>query len=123
MENYIADIQVSPIKGLGPLGFEGTSIGIGGAGTLFVGVLTTVVGLLTTIAFIFFLIKLFIGGIGYLSSGGDKAKVAEARGNITFALIGFVTTVSAIFIAALVGYIFGVDFLNITDILLDLNPY
>ena len=62
------------------------------------------------LAFIF----ICIGGIQWITAGGDKGKVEQARAKITSGLTGVVIVISAIFIIELVGIIFGVEFLNIT---------
>lgn len=115
--NKIADITVGDLRGLGPLGLEGVSGGgasVVTATLTFVTLLTTTVGIMTIIAVIWLLFKIIIGAISIISSGGDKAKVAEGRNNITFGLTGFVIVISATFIISLIGYIFGVNFLRLS---------
>lgn len=46
------------------------------------------VGLLLTIATIWAFVHLLIGGIEWLSSGGDKGKVENAQHHLTSAIIG-----------------------------------
>lgn len=52
------------------------------------------------------------GGIQWITSGGDKAKVEEARSRITNALIGLAIVAAAWAIMNLVSYFFGVDVLG-----------
>lgn len=55
------------------------------------------------------IIFVFVGGISFILSGGDEAKVKQAVGTIRYAIIGLVITILAITIVNLVGRIFGVD--------------
>ena len=63
------------------------------------------------IASVVFIIMLLVGGIQYLTSGGDKGALEEARQRITNALIGIFITFCVWVIATLVGYFFGVRLL------------
>lgn len=52
------------------------------------------------------------GGISWITSGGDKGKVEEARNRITNALIGLAIVAAAWAIMNLISYFFGVDVLG-----------
>lgn len=65
------------------------------------------------IAVILTLIYLVLGGISWISSGGDKSKVASARSRITFAIIGLIVALAAFLIINLVGAIFKVPLLGV----------
>lgn len=77
----------------------------------------TIVGkLISSIGGLFFIFSFFLtflylltGGVSWLTSGGDKAKLAEARDKITNALIGLVIVAAAYAVFALVGQFFGLD--------------
>jgi membrane protease YdiL (CAAX protease family) len=60
-----------------------------------------------TLAAILVLIYLSWAGIQWITSGGDKQKVANARNRITYAIIGLVVIALAIFIVNLVLYFLG----------------
>lgn len=62
------------------------------------------------IIFVFFM--LLLGGYGWISAGGDKAKVEEARTRITNALIGLAIVASAWAIITIVAKFFGLSFDN-----------
>lgn len=64
------------------------------------------------IAAVIFFFMLVIGGIKWITSGGDKAQTEGARGQITAALIGLVIVFSAWAIIILVGEFFGINLLN-----------
>ena len=61
-------------------------------------------------AIIFVFAMLILGGYGWLTAGGDKAKVEEARGRITNAIIGLAIIASAWAIVTIVANFFGFDF-------------
>jgi hypothetical protein len=65
------------------------------------------------IAIILTLVFLILGGIGWITSGGDKAKVAAARSRINYAIIGLIVTLAAFFLVNVIGYIFKVPLLGI----------
>ena len=56
---------------------------------------------------------LVIGGIRYITSGGDKAQTEAARGQITAALIGLVIVFAAWAIISLVNAFFGINILQL----------
>ena len=65
------------------------------------------------VAIIFVFAMLIWGGYGWLTAGGDKGKVEEARTRITNALIGMAIVASAFALITIVGKFFGV---SVTDI-------
>lgn len=72
-----------------------------------------IIGVLTVVASIWFIFQFLIGGINWISSGGDKNKLKEARDRITNALIGLIIVVAAWAILAIAGQFFGwTDILN-----------
>jgi hypothetical protein len=99
----------NPITGFGPLGLgSGTSASI----SVFNQIISTTIAVMTIVAFIWFTFILITGAISVITAGGDKAKVAEARGRITTGLIGLVIVIAAIFLIDLIGYLLGIDFLQ-----------
>jgi len=66
------------------------------------------------VAILFVLGMLIIGGYGWITAGGDKAKVEEARSRITNALIGLAIVAAAYALIVLIGQFFGVEIDNIT---------
>jgi len=76
--------------------------------------LSTGITLLLIVAGIIFFVYLILGGIKWMTSGGDKASTEGARNQITAALIGLVIVFSAWAIVTLVGSVFGIDILNFT---------
>ncbi len=66
------------------------------------------INIMLVVAVIASIIFLILGGIRWIMSGGDKAKVDAARGTITAAIIGLIISFLAFFIIGLVQYFFGV---------------
>lgn len=67
------------------------------------------VGAAIVIALILAFLYLIMGGIQWITSGGDKAKTEEARNRITTALVGLAIVAAAWAIMRLVGFFFGID--------------
>ncbi|MGI6776154.1 MAG: hypothetical protein ACOX5S_02615 [Patescibacteria group bacterium] len=120
--NFLAqrEVPIAPDGGLygpGPTA-PTTSTGLGeGIAHL----ISVVIGLFTLVAGLWFLFQLILGGYAYMSAGGNKEKAQAASQKITQALIGLVIVVLAIFIINLLGYILGVDFLDIIGIIQNLT--
>lgn len=125
MINKIAkNIDIAPpgegFKGPGRLGLEGVPLS-SSASIIFAELLSKTIGVLTIVAFLWFTFKLLSGAIAIISSGSDKAKYEEARGNISYGLIGLVIVVAGIFILDLVGAFLDIDFLDITNAIQNLG--
>lgn len=68
-----------------------------------------VVTILLIIAVVISLFYLVFGGIKWVTSGGDKAKVESARNHIIAAIIGLVISFLAFFILSVVLSFFGMN--------------
>ncbi|MBU2577565.1 pilin [Patescibacteria group bacterium] len=85
------------------------------SGGEFVGALIRVIiGFLFTGGVIAFLIIFLIGGIRWITSGGDKAASEGARKQLTNAGIGLVLLFSVFAIIKLVETVFGISILELT---------
>jgi TRAP-type C4-dicarboxylate transport system permease small subunit len=71
----------------------------------------TLILVLGSIIFIFILTS---GGIKWLSSSGDKAKLESAQKQISSGFVGLVILLSAFAIIQLVQVLFGIDLLSFT---------
>ena len=109
---HAADIDVGGIKGIGPFGFENIEVSKATTQTQFSTILSTVITVLTTIGGLAFVIYFTLGGLKWLTAGGDKTKVSEAQNQMTQGVIGLVAIVAALFVTGLVGNILGIDILN-----------
>ncbi len=65
--------------------------------------------LILVVAAIVFFFMLIVGGIRWITSGGDKTQTEGARNQITAALIGLVIVFAAWAIANLIEIFFGID--------------
>lgn len=72
-------------------------------------IIWNVVNILIVIAAILSLFFLIWGGIKWITSGGDKTKVDEARKTLTAAIIGLIITLLAFFIITLIASLFGIE--------------
>lgn len=99
------------LQGIGPLGelCDNPSV----ASSKFTGFISLAIGVMTVVAFMWFLFLLVTGAMSWMASEGDKAKVQTARKKITYGLIGLIIVISAIFLAKIIGTIFGIDFLDV----------
>ena len=68
------------------------------------GVVGTVIEVLLVIAILVCLFFLLWGGVRWISSGGDKAKIASARSTLVAAVVGLIIALAAYFIVNIVLY-------------------
>lgn len=71
----------------------------------------TAVTLALTIAAIIFFFYFLLGGIAWITSGGDKAQIESARSRLTSALIGIVIVLSVFVIVKIIEVFFGISLL------------
>ena len=84
------------------------SIDSGGTATgLFI---TNIIDAMFIAAFILALIFFMTGAIHWITSGGDKANLENARNKIIHALVGLIVIASAWAVMIVVGEFFGLDF-------------
>ena len=81
---------------------------LGGGG----GLLSAILALALVLAGLFFLLYFLVGGLQWLTSGGDKAHLESARGKITNALIGLVIIIAAFAIMTILEAMFGIRILS-----------
>lgn len=115
--------DLGTIMGDGPFGDLGRRIGLGigeGGGDIALQSVTTIVSniisIMTAVAGIWFLMNFIVGGIGWISAGGDKQKIEQSRDRITYAFIGLLVTVAGVTILAFAGAFLGYD-ITISDTL------
>ncbi|MCD8484395.1 hypothetical protein LRY65_00855 [Candidatus Woesebacteria bacterium] len=68
---------------------------------------------------------LILGGIQWITSGGDKGKTESARNKITAALVGLAIVASSYAIMQIIAYFFGINIFGsgISDTLQQIKPY
>lgn len=124
MKNLLTDISFGGSKvpsGLTGFGTIGGNTGAGNAVAVFVRFLSTVIGFLSIIAAIWFVIQIIVAAVGIISGAGDKNNMENGRTKITQSVIGLIVVVSGLFIVNLVGDIFGVQFLNINGLIMNIK--
>lgn len=73
--------------------------------------ISAIVVFITVIAGLYAMWQFLSGGIGYISSGGDKAKVQQATQQITMAILGMVVIGASFILGSLIGrLLFGANF-------------
>lgn len=72
------------------------------------------VGIILIIAALAAFVFLIMGGLQWVTSGGDKAKVEEAQNKIQAALIGLFVVFAAWAIMVVVGQVLGIDLYNLS---------
>jgi len=78
---------------------------------------TAIGSIITTLMIIAVIIAVFFlvwGGIKWIMSGGDKAKVESARNTIIGGIVGLVLVFLAYFIISVVAGIFGINISNLS---------
>lgn len=78
----------------------------------FGGIVRGLIGIVLVLAAIIFFFVLVIGGIRWITSGGDKAQTEGARNQITAALVGLVIVFAAWAIIQLIEVFFSVNILG-----------
>jgi len=76
-------------------------------------ILPNLIGLIFVFGMIIFLFMLIWGAVSWISSGGDKAHIENARGRITSALVGLVILFSTFAVIKLIEVFFGINILSI----------
>lgn len=75
--------------------------------------LGNLIGGIFVFAFILAFIFLITGGIRWITAGGDKGKLEEARNRVTHSLIGAIVVASAWAVATIAGQFLGLEFPNL----------
>lgn len=77
-----------------------------------VSVIRAIIQFILVVAFVLAFIMLLIGGIRWITAGGDEKAVGSARNMITAALIGLVVVLVAYALIKLVETFFGVNIIS-----------
>lgn len=84
-----------------------------GAEVLFGDIISRLITIALVVAAIVFIFFLIIGGIRWITSSGDKARLEGAKGTITNAIIGIIIVFSVFAVAMLIEGFFNVKILQI----------
>jgi len=110
--SVFAQEELGPISGSGLGPFGENIAGSGGEGLRQVtSAVSSVIGIMTIGAGIWFIFQFLVGGINWISAGGDKTKLQSARDRLSNAFIGLVVVVAGWGILALSGRFFNFDIL------------
>ena len=74
--------------------------------------ITYAINLVLILAAVLFFFLLVLGGIKWITSGGDKGQTESARAQITAAFIGLVIVFAAWAVIEIVGTFFGINLLG-----------
>lgn len=91
---------------------EGQFSGLGGI--TIPGIVSAGIRFILVIAALVSFVFLIIGGIKWITSGGDKEGTSQAQSTITSALIGLVVVFAAWAIMKLIETFFGIEILTLT---------
>jgi hypothetical protein len=86
-------------------GSRGSEAGVGGSALG--GIISGLVGMLFIAGFLLAFLTLIMGGLNWITAGGDKTKLESARNQITNAVIGIIIVGSAYAITSLLANFFG----------------
>jgi len=111
MKVFAQTTQLDPIRGEGLGPFGKTVLNETQALTKITTVISNIIGIMTIAASIWFMFQFLIGGMNWITSGGDKAKLHDARGRLTNAFIGLIIVIAGWAIIALTGQFFGYNIL------------
>ncbi len=92
----------------------GNSPNTQGGGAALGNLIGNLVGALFIAGFLLTFFYLILGGISWITAGGDKQKLQEAREKITNALIGLIIVGAAFALSSLVARFFGLDLENLS---------
>lgn len=108
MEQHLAQL-INPVLPE-TIGRGGTEKGGGAVGLL----LGNVIGGMFIFGFVIAMIYLMTGAFHWITSGGDKASLENARNKIIHAIVGLIVLASVWAITTLVGQFLGISFPNLT---------
>jgi hypothetical protein len=91
--------------------FSGGGIPTGGLSSSGSNIISVIITYLYIAAVFLALLFIIWGGINWITSAGDKQKLAQAKQKIVFALIGLIVAFLAFFIIKTIGTFFGVTLL------------
>src|SRR5688572_1631389 len=107
----ISQIEVAPDGGFTGFGPLGTPTGDGVS--TFSKFISSAIGLMTIVGIVWFIFIFVTGAIGIMSAGSDKGALESNRKKIVTGIMGLVFVIISLFVVKLIGYLLGIDILNI----------
>ena len=86
--------------------------GVAGASSALEKLISNVLVVLTIVASIAFTLYFLLGGLNWITAGGDKGKIEKAKGMMTNGAIGMIVIAVSYSIVWIVGKALGIDILN-----------
>lgn len=86
--------------------------GIQGSTSAIEKLISNVLVILTIVAGISFVLYFLLGGLNWITAGGDKGKIDKAKGMMTNGAIGMIVIAVSYAITWIVGKALGIDLLN-----------
>lgn len=77
-------------------------------------ILSNALSIFITVGIIASILSIIWAGIQWITSGGDKQKLASAKARITWSIVGLIIMFVSFLIINMFGHFFGVKLLNIT---------
>lgn len=106
MTTYLAQIS-NPVL---PTAFGGgASPNANGGGTALGHLISNLVGALFIAGFLLAFFQMILGGISWITAGGDKQKLEQARDKITNAIMGIVIVGAVYALMSLIAQFFGMN--------------
>lgn len=107
----MTDINFTPITA--PGGYQpGTGTDATGSTSAIEKLISNVLVVLTVVAGIAFALYFLLGGLNWITAGGDKGKIDKAKGMMTNGAIGLIVIAVSYAITYIVGKVLGIDILN-----------
>lgn len=106
MTHFLAQIT-NPV--LPPSIGGGAHPNTGAGGSALGQLISNLVGALFIAGFLLAFMEILMGGVSWITAGGDKQKLETARDKITNAIIGLIVVASAYALASLVARFFGLN--------------
>lgn len=82
--------------------------------------ISSIVGAMTIIAGLFFIFYFVMGGLNWVTAGGEAGKVSKARDQMVQAVIGMVVIVISYGLIGVIGRFLGIDLLRPGAAIIDL---
>lgn len=109
MSKLLADVEFGAITT--PGGYQ-PGAGIEGSTSAIEKLMSNVLVILTLVAGMAFVLYFLLGGLNWITAGGDKGKIDKAKGMMTNGAIGMIIIALSYAITWIVGKALGIDILN-----------
>lgn len=113
MKNLLADYKTENLGNIKPLPSSyDPGENITSAGKTLTDIFSNTLGVFTIVGGLMFILYFVLGGISWISSGGEQDKVEKAKKQMTNGVIGLIIVVTAYGIIFIVSAVLGFDILN-----------